>query len=220
MKRRKLVQIVGFVILAVLALALVYIFLIRPWHLTRGSTREEVQRSLPGDGLVADPKFVWNQAITIHAPASEVWPWIAQIGNKRAGWYSWDAIHRMLGVAGSVQYEDRSADRIIPELQDLQIGDEIHMMPEDMGAPPYQVVAIEPGRALVTHIDDENGASWVWVLNPIDAQSTRLIVRFRQTWPPGASGLAFWIGDELGSLVMQPKTLSGIRQRAELAAGQ
>jgi hypothetical protein len=220
MKRRKRVQIVGFVILAVLALAVVYVFFVRPWHLTRGATIDEVQRSLPGDELVPDPKFVWNQAVTIHAPAAEVWPWVVQIGNKRAGWYSWDAIHRLLGVAGSVQYEDRSADRIIPELQNLQIGDEIRMMPEDMGAPAYKVVAIEPDRALVTHIDDENGASWVWVLDPIDAQSTRLIVRFRQTWPRGASGLAFWIGDELGSLVMQPKTLSGIRQRAEMAAGQ
>ena len=213
-------QIVGFVILAVLALAVVYVFLVRPWHLTRGATKDEVQRSLPGDELVPDPKFVWNQAITIHAPAAEVWPWVVQIGNQRAGWYSWDAIHRLLGVAGSVQYEDRSADRIIPELQNLQIGDEIRMMPDDMGAPGYQVVAIEPDRALVTHIEDENGASWVWVLDPIDAQSTRLIVRFRQKWPAGASGLAFWIGDELGSLVMQPKTLSGIKQRAEAAAGQ
>ena len=213
-------QIVGFVILAVLALAVLYVFLIRPWHLTRGATKDEVQRSLPGDELVPDPKFVWNQAITIHAPAAEVWPWVVQVGNKRAGWYSWDAIHRLLGVAGSVQYEDRSADRIIPELQNLQVGDEIRMMPESMGAPGYKVVSIEPDRALVTHIDDENGASWVWVLDPIDAQSTRLIVRFRQTWPPGASGLAFWIGDELGSLVMQPKTLSGIKQRAEMAAGR
>ena len=218
MGRRKLAQIVGFVILGVLAIAAVYVFLIRPRHLHRGATEDEVERSLPGDELVPDPKFVWNQAITIHAPAAEVWPWVVQIGNQRAGWYSWDAIHRLLGVAGSVQYEDRSADRIIPELQNLQIGDEIRMMPEGMGAPGYQVVAIEPDRALVTHIDDENGASWVWVLDPIDAQSTRLIVRFRQTWPPGASGLAFWIGDELGSLVMQPKTLSGIKQRAEAAA--
>jgi len=214
------VQIVGFVILALLALAVVYVFLVRPWHLTRGTTRDEIQRTLPGDELVRNPKFVWNQAITINAPAAEVWPWLVQIGNQRAGWYSWDAIHGLLGVAGSVQYEDRSADRIIPELQNLQIGDEIRMMPEDMGAPAYKVVAIEPDRALVTHIDDENGASWVWALDPIDAQSTRLIVRFRQTWPPGASGLAFWIGDELGSLVMQPKTLSGIKQRAEAAAGQ
>ncbi len=213
-------QIIGFVILAVSVLAVVYVFLVRPWHLTKGATKGEIQRSLPGDELVPDPKFVWNQAITIHAPASQVWPWIVQIGNQRAGWYSWDAIHRLLGVAGSVQYEDRSADRIIPELLNLQVGDEIRMMPDSMGAPGYQVVTIQPERALVTHIDDENGASWVWVLDPIDAQSTRLIVRFRQKWPPGASGLAFWIGDELGSLVMQPKTLSGIKQRAEAVVGQ
>ena len=208
-------QIVGFLLLGIVVLGLVYAFAIRPWHLHRGATRDEVQRPLPGDDLVPNPKFVWNQATTIHAPAAEVWPWIVQIGNQRAGWYSWDAIHRLLGVAGSVQYADRSADQIIPALQHLQVGDGIRMMPDSMGAPPYRVVAIEPERALVTHIDDENGASWVWVLDPIDAGSTRLIVRFRQKWAPGAGGLAFWIGDELGSLVMQPKTLSGIKQRAE-----
>lgn len=213
-------QIIGRLMLAIVALVAVYAFIVRPWHLHRGATRDEVRRSLPGDELVPAPKFVWNQAVTIHAPAAEVWPWLVQIGNQRAGWYSWDAIHRLLGVAGSVDYEDRSADRIIPELQNLQIGDVIKMMPEDMGAPGYTVVAIEPNRALVTHIDDENGASWVWVLDPIDAESTRLIVRFRQKWAPGPMGLAIWIGDELGSLVMQPKTLSGIKQRAEAAAGQ
>jgi hypothetical protein len=213
-------QVIGILVLGVAALVAVYALIVRPWHLHRGATKDEVQRALPGDELVPDPKFVWNQAITIDAPAAEVWPWIVQIGNQRAGWYSWDGIHRLLGVAGSVDYEDRSADRIIPELQNLQIGDVIRMMPEGMGTPGYAVVSIEPERALVTHIDDENGASWVWVLAPIDAETTRLIVRFRQKWEPGMMGLAFWIGDELGSLVMQPKTLSGIKERAEAAAGQ
>ena len=220
MKRRKLMQIIGFMVLWILVLGGVYALVVRPWHLHRGATKDEVQRSLPGDDLVPNPKFVWNQAITINAPASEIWPWVVQIGNQRAGWYSWDGIHRLLGVAGSVDYPDRSADRIIPELQDLQVGDEIRMMPEDMGAPGYAVVSIDPDRALVTHIDDENAATWVWVLEPIDAESTRLIVRFRQKWGSGLMGLTFWIGDELGSLVMQPKTLSGIKQRAEAAAGQ
>ncbi len=213
-------QIVGWLVLGIVALGVIYAFVVRPWHLRRGSTKDEVQRSLPGDELVPDPKFVWNQAITINAPAAEVWPWVVQIGNQRAGWYSWDRIHRLLGVAGSVDDPRGSANRIIPELQNLQLGDEIRMMPEDMGVPGYKVVSIEPERALVTHIDDENGASWVWVLDPIDAATTRLIVRFRQKWEPGLMGLTFWIGDELGSLVMQPKTLSGIKQRAEAAAGQ
>ena len=212
-------QTVGWFFLGIVVLGGLYALVVRPWHLRRGSTKEESQRSLPGDELVPDPSFVWNQAITINAPAADVWPWVVQIGNQRAGWYSWDGIHRLLGVAGSVDDPRGSANRIIPELQDLQLGDEIRMMPADMGMPGYKVVSIEPERALVTHIDDENGASWVWVLDPIDAATTRLIVRFRQKWEPGLMGLTFWIGDELGSLVMQPKTLSGIKQRAEALAG-
>jgi hypothetical protein len=208
--------------LGVVALGVIYALAIRPWHLRRGSTPDEVQRSLPGDELVPDPKYVWTQAITIHAPPSEVWPWLVQIGNQRAGWYSWDAIHRLLGVAGSVDDEHRSANRIIPELQNLQVGDQIRMMPEGTGMPGYTIVSIEPERALVTRIEDElNPVSWAWVLEPIDADSTRLIARFRQDWEPKlANLLGFWIADELGSLVMQPKTLSGIKQRAEAAVGQ
>ena len=150
--------IIGPLVLGIVALGAIYAFVIRPWHLRRGSTRDEVQRSLPDDDLVPNPKFVWNQAITIHTPAADVWPWLVQIGNQRAGWYSWDGIHRLLGVAGCVDDDRRSANRIIPELQNLKVGDEIRMMPEDMGAPGYKVVSIEPDRALVTHIDDENGA--------------------------------------------------------------
>ena len=213
-------QVIGWLVLGVVVLGVAYVFVVRPWHLRMGSTKDEVQRSLPGDDLVPNPKFVWNQAITINAPAAEIWPWLVQIGNQRAGWYSWDAIHRLLGVAGSVDDPRGSANRIIPELQNLEVGDEIRMMPEDMGMPGYTVVSIEPDRALVTHIDDENAASWVWVLDPLDAETTRLIVRFRQKWEPGLMGLAIWIGDELGSLVMQPGTLRGIKQRAEAAAGQ
>jgi hypothetical protein len=92
-------QIIGLLVLGIAVSAVIYAFVIRPWHLHRGATKDEVQRSLPGDELVPNPKFVWNQAITIHAPAAEAWTWLVQIGNERAGWYSWDAIHRFLGVA-------------------------------------------------------------------------------------------------------------------------
>ena len=213
-------QIIGKLVLAIVTFGVIYAFIIRPWHLRRGSTRDEVQRSLPGDELVPNCKFMWNQAITINAPAAEVWPWLVQIGNQRAGWYSWDGIHRILQVAGSVDDDRGSANRIIPELQNLAVGDVIRMMPEDMDIPGYTVVSMEPNRALVTHVDDENASTWVWVLDPIDANTTRLIVRFRQTWQPGMMGLMIWVGDEGGSLLMQPKTLSGIKQRVEAAAGR
>jgi len=213
---------VGIVVLSIVALGALYALVIHPWHLRMGATRDEVRRALPGDDLVPNPRYTWTQAITIRAPAAEVWPWLVQIGNKRAGWYSWDAIHRLLGTAGSVDDDRRSADRIIPELQNLAVGDEIRMMPEEMGAPGYTIVSMEPDRVLVTHIDDPaTPVSWVWFLEPVDADTTRLIVRFRQDWAPGlANALMFGIADELGSLAMQPKTLSGIKQRAEATTGQ
>ena len=148
-------QIVGLLVLGILAFGLAYAFLIRLWHLRRGSTKDEVQRSLPGDDLVPNPKFVWTQAITIHAPAAEVWPWLVQIGCKRAGWYSWDGLHRLMGIAGCVDDDSRSANRIIPELQNLEVGDVIRMTPEEMGMPGNTVVSIEPNRALLTQVDNE-----------------------------------------------------------------
>jgi hypothetical protein len=126
-----------------------------------------------------------------------------------------------MGIAGCPDDDRRSANRIIPELQNLKIGDVIRMAPEETGMPGYTVVSIEPERALVTLIDGENAVSWVWVLDPIDAGKTRLITRFRQTWEPGLmNALMFGIADELGSLVMTPKTLSGIKQRAEATTRQ
>lgn len=214
-------KIVGIVVLGVMVLGVIYASVIRPWHLRMGSTKDEAQRSLPGDDLVPNPKYVWNQAITIHASADEVWPWLVQIGNQRAGWYGWDGIHRLLGIAGSVGDDRRSATRIIPELQNLAVGDVIRMAsPDSPIPPPLTVVSIDPNRALLTQVDNENPVSWVWVLDPIDADTTRLITRYRQDWDPGLMGLTIWIGDELGSLVMTPKTLSGIKQRAEAAVRQ
>src|SRR3712207_6784619 len=71
---------------------------IRPWHLRWGTTDEEVTRVLPGDDFVPTPTFTSTRAITIHAPPTAVWPWLVQIGNHRAGWYSYDWIERLLGA--------------------------------------------------------------------------------------------------------------------------
>ena len=206
---KKLARIGGVLVLIVTVLGVIYVVAVRPWQLHRGATLEEVARPLPGDDRVPDPKFEYTQAITIEAPPEEVWPWLVQIGYHRAGWYSHDWIHRLLGVAGSVDDPRRSADRIVPELQDLAVGDLIEIAPE-MG---FEVLELEPNRFLLTITED---GSWVWVLDPIDADTTRLITRMRGTWPPGlGNALLFGIPNELGSLVMQPKTLRGIQQRAE-----
>ena len=226
---------IGFGIgIAVGVAGFVYALVIRPWHLRRGATDAEVRRSLPGDDLVPDPKCGYTHAITIKASVSEVWPWLVQIGYKRAGWYSHDFLHRLMGIAGCVDDERRSAKRIIPELQDLKVGDVVEIAP-GMG---YVVVGLEPEQALITQMRIDTGrgeslassdplpekylsSSWVWFLEEIDEKATRLIVRVRSDYNRGLlSTLSGGIPNELGSLVMQPKTLRVLKQRAEAAIGQ
>ena len=210
---------------------LMYGLAIRPWQLRRGASDAEVRRALPGDDLVPNPKCGYTHAVTIKAPASEVWPWLVQIGYKRAGWYSHDFLHRLMGIAGSVDDERGSAKRIIPELQDLKAGDVVEIAP-GMG---YVVANIEPERALIlqSRVDTSKWeslsssdplpakylcSSWVWFLEEIDAKTTRFIVRVKSDYSPGLlSTLSAGIPNELGSLVMQPKTLRVLKQRAEMS---
>lgn len=66
-------------------LIIVYLFIIRPWHLRWGSTQKEIALLLPGDNLVLKPNFNATRGITINVSAEIIWRWIVQIGSKRAG---------------------------------------------------------------------------------------------------------------------------------------
>jgi hypothetical protein len=212
------------------AAGLVYVFVFLPWQLRRGAMNADLQRTLPGDDLVTNLKTGYTQAITISAPKSEVWRWLVQIGYKRAGWYTYDFLHRLMGIAGCVDDKRRSAIRIIPELQDLGVGDVIEIAP-GMG---YSVIGLEPEQALITQSILDAGkwesvskddplpekylrSSWVWFLEEIDEKTTRLIVRVRSDHNPGLlSTLSARIPNALGRLLMQPRTLRVLKQRAEM----
>ncbi|HEU5303561.1 MAG TPA: hypothetical protein VFU40_02850, partial [Gemmatimonadales bacterium] len=75
--------------------------------------RGELSSSLPGDELLPRPLGSTTHAITIRRPRAEVWPWLAQMGAGRAGWYSYDFIDNGW---------THSAERIIPELQTVTVG--------------------------------------------------------------------------------------------------
>ena len=135
------------------------------------ATAVERQRPLPADGMVPDPLFTSTHAITIDAPPQQVWPWIAQMGAGRAGWYSWDAIDN----GGSP-----SATRIVPELQAVIAGD---IMPAAPGSTDAFVVTMaDPLRDLVLTVPDGRGGcavAWEHVLEPLEGGRTRLIARAR-----------------------------------------
>jgi hypothetical protein len=182
----------------------------RRWHLRWGATDDELTLSLPGDEMVQRPQFNFTRAITIQARPEEIWPWLVQIGYGRAGWYSYDLLDNL----------DRpSAEQILPELQQLQVGDWISMGGKPRPATAMRVKAFEPNRWLLW---EHQGCPWVWVLDPIDQETTRLITRGRNryTW----KDVVFPLGPvlmELGDPFMMRKQLHNLKRRAEqLAAVQ
>jgi hypothetical protein len=226
-------QIVGVLVVALLIVLVVYLALLRPRSHRWGLANGEVGRSLPGDDLVPTVKVEYTQAVTIGAPPEEVWPWLAQIGYGRAGWYTYDWFYKLTGSA-DFHDGDRSAERIIPELQDLKVGDTIELA----RGMSFGVVTLEPNRLLVllARVDSDTGESfelsepmpanyinmsWVYLLEELDGNDTRLSVRWRGDYSPGlGNSMALSIPTEAGALIMQPKLLKGIKARAEAAGGQ
>jgi hypothetical protein len=103
----------GLILLLVAAFALIV-----PGVYTRGATEAETRKILPGDELLDHPAIPGDHGVTIRAPAEQVWPWIAQLGDRRGGFYSYMFIENL--IAGGRMYVN--ANRINPELQDPRPG--------------------------------------------------------------------------------------------------
>ncbi|GAA1011788.1 hypothetical protein Aple_013200 [Acrocarpospora pleiomorpha] len=191
---------------AVGAVTATYALFLRKWSLTWGATPEEAGRELPGDELLPPPCLISTRAVTIGATTDAVWPWLVQMGSGRAGAYTYDWIENLLGL------NMHSADKILPEYQDLKVGDKLPL--GDTG-PVMCAEIVEPGRALVFRSGD---GTWVWAFILLaQGKTTRLISRNRISTPdagPSAKLLNLLIV-EPGSLIMERKMLLGIRERAE-----
>jgi hypothetical protein len=189
------------------AAALLYRLLLRRSILNWGATDAEANARLPGDELLEQADGVATRAITIDAPASAVWPWVAQMGpSPRGGAYTYDWIENLLGL------DMHSADRVLPEYQQPQVGDAL-----GYGKNRMRFERVEPRRVLATRSEDGN---WVWslVLDEHDGK-TRLISRNRFRLPSLTAKIGM-IPMEPGSLVMEQKMLRGIKQRAERLAAK
>ena len=112
---------------------------------TYGSTAREWQARMPGDDIVFKPQFVATHGITIDAAPERVWPWLVQMGWHRGGWYTARWVDKLLFPANRA-----SADHIVEELQDLQVGD---FVPD--GSPEtycgFVVEQLERPQLLVLH---------------------------------------------------------------------
>lgn len=187
------------------ALSVGFFGIYRPWQLRWGATDRELAAQMPGDEVVAAPVFNATRAVTVDAPPSAIWPWIVQIGFGRAGWYSYDVLDNLAR---------HSAERIVPELQHIQVGDLVPLGPgEDAG---MRVAAFEQDRWVVWR--EKNGmTTWTWMLEPsADGTTTRLITRVRaQPTLRHPATLAWLVLDEAADFPMMRKCLLGIKRRAE-----
>lgn len=200
-------------------LTIAHIVLLRRRLMTLGATESEAHRRMPGDDLVPDAQIHGTRAVTIDTSPKDVWPWIAQIGYRRAGWYAFDFADNS-GIP--------SEERIIPELQHPEVGQVI-------GDEGYTIARIEPPSLLLLELHHPRvewvhkeglwprfgDSTWAFLLEPIDGgRRTRLLTRLHYRVPFGIH-LVYWPLFELGDYVLQPLMLRNIKRRVEttIAAG-
>jgi hypothetical protein len=177
-------------------------------------------RALPGDDRVAEPRWSWTHAVEIEASAETVWPWVAQIGATRGGFYSYQWLENLVGC------DVRNAEVVHPEWA-AKLGDDFFIHPN---APALKVAAIEPGRWFLVYgapdaAERARGgawvaASWLFLVEPLSAQRCRFISRYRVAYSDDlATRLSFGSAflEPIG-FVMDRRMLLGVKARSEARA--
>ncbi|MEV6210168.1 hypothetical protein [Kitasatospora sp. NPDC051914] len=203
------------------AVPALYALWIRPRLLTWGATRDESTSVYPGDELVAEADSSSTMATTLPAPPEAVWAWLVQMGGDRGGWYSWDRLDH---------YGEPSAERIVPQWQDLEEGQ--HLLTAPDGRSWFTVAVLEPNRTLVLRADLKlpSGRSydirtgslprahmdgiWGFHLRPAPGDRTRLVVRTRGVSRPRPLTRPFdLLLGEPAHFVMQTRQFHNLRTR-------
>jgi hypothetical protein len=183
-----------------------------------GATKRECLTRFPGDEMIAEPGDVTTRAVTIDAPAEEVWRWLVQIGQDRGGMYSYDGIENMLGL------RVHSTDEIHDEWQQLRVGDSVRLVrPGWMGMRDglaLPVARIDPGRSIVLRQqppDSQWDAVWSFHVVPLTSRRCRLVSRSRSARPARPARVAALVMDPV-TMLMTRRMLLGIKERAERSA--
>jgi len=206
-----------------IAIACYLTLFLKPWRDRWGLSKAEAECLLPGDDIIKKPKSQFTHAIEIDAPAEYVWPWIAQIGQGRGGFYSYVALENLTGL------NIINSDEVLPQFQNPKLGDLIPFGPKDA----YPLVVCEPGYAMAidhgrdldtnTYIDPAVSypknyfhLTWLWLVEPIDEHKSRFISRNRVTYTALLKhNLIFGLLMEPIIFAMDRKMCYGIKKRAE-----
>ena len=179
--------------------------LLRRWHRHWGATPDETRAAMTGDDLVPRAQYQCTRAVTINAPPDVVWPWLVQVGCLRAGFYADDLLDNL---------GHPSAEVILPEFQNLEVGQWVPMSPTPTEVTAFRVASFETNKWLVWQ---QPVSTWVWQLKPLPNGTTRLIARLRifYDWKHPAKALFSVLLNEFGDFPMMRRMLLGIKYRSE-----
>ena len=171
------------------------------------ATPAEAREPRRGDDLVVPVDVVMDRAFTLAGEPAEIWPWIAQLGKRRAGWYLPARVERF------VPRRRRAAVRIVDRWQHLAPGD---VIPDYGGRDETFVVdEIEPPHVLVYRSRrGSTDVSWSITLRPVP-DGTRVLLRLR-LGPVRRVRLAETLGGAVDALTIAGLA-AGLRER--LAVG-
>ena len=193
----------------------VYLLILWPWMRNWGATKAEIEATLPGDEIVPQANIRSTKGITIQAPPEAIYPWLLQLGVDRGGMYSYDLLENLFGL------NVYTTDQIVPEYQDVQVGDFWRFTPEDYvlnPGPGLYVQQLMENKAVLLCFGMEGKAeepcidSWQFVLQPQSDGSTRLLLRSNMAMKPELPIKLTYFAQFL----MERKMLLTLRGRAEL----
>lgn len=192
----------------------------RPGRLRWGLAGNEPDRNLPGDELIPEPTWQYTHAVDVNAPSDQVWPWIAQVGQGRGGFYSFERLENLFGCRIT------NTDHIIADLQTPEVGDEIRLHPS---SPALTVAVIEPGQSMVLlgapveTATPKTKTTWAFHVLPNGPDRCRLIERGATLLVDGSLADRIFFSTliiEPVGFVMGREMLLGIKARAESADQQ
>jgi hypothetical protein len=194
----------------------VYLLLLWPWMKNWGAAAAEIKATLPGDDMVAQANIRSTKGVTIQASPAEIYPWLLQLGVDRGGMYSYDWLENLFGL------NVHTTDRIVPEYQNVQIGDFWRFTPKDYvlnPGPGLYVKQLIENEAVLLCFGMEGKAedacidTWQLVLVPQTDGSTRLLLRSNMAMKPELPiKLSYF-----AQFLMERKMLLTLRERAEQA---
>jgi hypothetical protein len=200
----------------------VYGKLVHPWLRTWRATEEELRGPWPGDELVDRIVSTTTRAITIDAPPAAVWPWIVQIGQDRAGFYSYRVLENAVGA------DMPNVRWIVPEFQHRAVGDTVRLASaKRFGKLGRMIVArLEPQRAMILVMPDDAarafrgepiaGGTWGFILSAHGGGATRLIMRsVDASHPPLAARALRALLFDSAHFIMERKMMIQIKRLAE-----